>query len=76
MPETRLFRTGKGCYFGVKRFDRQHNRRRHVHTFGNLIQVDFRIPSCDYLDLLQATAVLTRDHREVLKALRWMVFNV
>jgi len=76
LPETRLFRTGKGCYFGVKRFDREHNRRRHVHTFGNLIQVDFRIPSCDYLDLLQVTAVLTRDHREVLKAMRWMAFNV
>ena len=77
LPATRLFETrAGGRYFGVKRFDRQQNRRRHVHSFGNLIQTPFRIPSCDYLDLLQATAVLTRDHREVLKALRQMAFNV
>jgi serine/threonine-protein kinase HipA len=76
MPETRLFETAEGRYFGVQRFDRRHNRRFHVHTFGNLIHADFRVPSCDYLDLLQATSVLTRDHREVLKAVRWMVFNV
>jgi serine/threonine-protein kinase HipA len=77
MPTTRLFETPEGGrYFGVKRFDRERHRRCHVHSFGNLIQADFRIPSCDYLDLLQAAAVLTRDHGEVLKALRLMVFNV
>jgi serine/threonine-protein kinase HipA len=77
MPVTRLFETsGGGRYFGVKRFDRLRNHRFHVHTFGNLLQVNFRIPSCDYSDLLKATAVLTRDHAEVLKAFRWMVFNV
>jgi serine/threonine-protein kinase HipA len=77
LPATRLFATPEGGrYFGVQRFDRERNRRCHVHSFGNLLQTDFRVPSCDYLDLLQATAVLTRDHREVLKALRLMVFNV
>jgi serine/threonine-protein kinase HipA len=77
LPATRLFETpGGGRYFGVKRFDRVRNRRFHVHTFGNLIQVDFRIPSCDYADLLKVTAVLTRNHGDVLKAFRWMVFNV
>ena len=77
MPPTRLFETPEGGrYFGVKRFDRLRNQRFHVHTFGNLIQADFRIPSCDYADLLKVTAVLTRDHGEVLKAFRWMVFNV
>jgi serine/threonine-protein kinase HipA len=39
MPPTRLFETAEGDrFFGVKRFDRDGNRRFHVHTFGNLIQ--------------------------------------
>ena len=77
LPATRLFETpGGGRYFGVKRFDREGARRLHCHSFGNLIQTDFRIPSCDYLDLLRTTALLTRDHREVVKALRQMAFNV
>lgn len=77
MPPTRLFETSDGGrFFGVKRFDRDGNRRSHVHTFGNLIQADFRIPSADYADLLKAASVLTRDHQDVLRALRRMVFNV
>lgn len=77
MPPTRLFETSEGGrFFGVKRFDRDRNRRFHIHTFGNLIQADFRIPSADYADLLKAASVLTRDHRDVLRAFRRMVFNV
>ena len=52
------------------------NRRYHVHTFGNLIQSNFRIPSADYADLLKATSLLTRNHQDVLRAFRRMVFNV
>jgi serine/threonine-protein kinase HipA len=77
MPPTRLFETAKGeRFFGVKRFDREGNRRYHVHTFGNLIQSNFRIPSADYADLLKATSLLTRNHRDVRRAFRRMVFNV
>ena len=77
MPPTRLFETPEGGrYFGAKRFDRARNRRFHFHSFGNLIQTNFRIPSCDYQDLLKATAVLTRHQGEVLKTFRLMVFNV
>jgi len=77
MPPTRIFETAQGDrFFGVKRFDREGNRRRHVHTFGGLIQSNFRIPSCDYADLLKATSLLTRNHREVLRAFRRMAFNV
>jgi serine/threonine-protein kinase HipA len=77
MPPTRLFETAEGGrFFGVKRFDRDGNRRFHVHTFGNLIESNFRIPSADYADLLKAAAVLTRNHQDVLRALRRMVFNV
>jgi serine/threonine-protein kinase HipA len=77
MPTTRLFRTSQGeGFFGVKRFDRDGNRRFHVHTFGNLIQANFRIPSADYADLLKAASLLTRNHPDVLRAFRLMVFNV
>jgi serine/threonine-protein kinase HipA len=77
-PQTRLFRAGKNqSCFGVHRFDREPgNRRLHVHTFGNLIQTDFRIPSTDYQDLLKVTLALTRNHQDVLRAFRRMVFNI
>ncbi|MFP4052965.1 MAG: type II toxin-antitoxin system HipA family toxin [Phycisphaerae bacterium] len=77
MPPTRLFETSQGDrFFGIKRFDRDGNRRYHVHTFGNLIHSNFRIPSADYADLLKATSLLTRNHQDVLRAFRRMAFNV
>ncbi len=77
MPETRLFETTDGDrFFGVKRFDRTGDRRVHVHTFGNLIGADFRIPSSDYTDLLKVTSRLTGNHQDVLRAFRQAVFNV
>ena len=77
MPPTRLFETAKGeHFFGIRRFDRDGNRRYHIHTFGNLIHSNFRIPSADYADLLKATSLLTRNHQDVLRAFRRMAFNV
>jgi serine/threonine-protein kinase HipA len=81
MPPTRLFevKRGRGVrhYFGVQRFDRgPGNRRFHVHTFANLIHVNFRIPSTDYADLFKVTQILTRNHRDLLSLFRLMVFNV
>jgi serine/threonine-protein kinase HipA len=76
-PPTRIFETSEGDrFFGIQRFDRQGNRRMHVHTFDNLIQANFRIPSTDYGDLLKATSILTLNHRDVRRAFRRMVFNV
>jgi serine/threonine-protein kinase HipA len=77
LPAVRLFEdSGRDRVFGVRRFDRDGGRRFHVHTFGNLIHADFRVPSMDYLDLLKVTAVLTRDDRDRVQAFRRMVFNV
>jgi serine/threonine-protein kinase HipA len=77
VPAARIFETSKGGrYFGVERFDRRGNHRFHVHTFGNLIHANFRIPSCDYGQLLEVTRVLTKDHQAVLESYRRMVFNV
>ncbi len=77
MTMTKLFETSEGDrFFGIKRFDRDGNRRFHIHTFGNLIQANFRIPSVDYADYLKATSMLTRNHQEVLQAFRRMIFNI
>lgn len=78
MPRTRLFAVRKGVsYFGVRRFDRgPQNARLHVHTLANLLHADFRLPSTDYLDLLKVTISLTRNHQDLLRAFRQMVFNI
>ena len=81
MPPTRLFdvgpKTAARRYFAVRRFDRGHGgRRRHVHTFANLVHVDFRLPTTDYADLFRITRALTKNHQDVLGLFRRMVFNV
>jgi serine/threonine-protein kinase HipA len=79
VPQARLFEAGKDRrYFGVQRFDRlPGNNRVHVHTFGNLIHANFRIPGvCSYSDLFKVTRNLTSDYRNLLKIFRRMVFNI
>lgn len=77
LPETRLFQTAEGdAFFGARRFDRDRGRRIHVHTFGNMIHSNFRIPGSDYETLLKVTRILTKNQTEVVAAFRQMVFNV
>jgi len=77
MPKTRLFELDTGeRFFGVKRFDRKNNQRFHVHTFGNLIHSNFRIPGCDYETFLKVVLDLTRNHQDLERAFRQMIFNV
>lgn len=73
MPETRLF---EGSWFGAKRFDREGDRRIHMHSAAGLLYADYRILSLDYTELLKATMALTRDIEEVARMFRLMVFNV
>ncbi len=78
MPPVQLLEVAKHRhYFCIKRFDRgPGNRRIHMHTFGNLVHANFRIPSTDYADLFKVTQVLTRNHQDTLKLFRRMVFNI
>jgi serine/threonine-protein kinase HipA len=77
MAETRLFTTSEGDrFFGTKRFDREANHRFHVHTFGNLIHSNFRIPSQDYDHFFKIVINLTKNHQDLIRAFRQMVFNV
>ena len=68
MPETHLFRTKKRGYFGTKRFDRQGDRRVHMHSLSGLIQADHRQPSLDYDMILRVVMVLTKNVIKVEKA--------
>jgi serine/threonine-protein kinase HipA len=77
MTETRLFNTSEGDhFFGIKRFDRRGNHRFHVHTFGNLIHSNFRIPSQDYDHFFKIVINLTKNHQDLIRAFRQMVFNI
>jgi len=78
MAETRLFPAGKGeHFFGVKRFDRKPgNLRHHIHSFGNLIHANFRIPACDYGDLFKTASLLTNNYLDIERVYRLMAFNV
>lgn len=77
MPETFLFRSKKKKrYFGIKRFDRDGDRRIHMHSLSGLINADHRTPSLDYDGLMRATLILTKDVREVERAFAIACFNV
>ena len=77
MADTHLFPANKGAgYFASKRFDRDGQKRIHMHSACGLLHADFRIPSLDYEDLIALTGILTRDIREVEKVFRLAVFNV
>ena len=77
MPDVHLFPAQQGSgYFAIKRFDRDGDKRYHMHTACGLLHSDFRIPSLDYEDLIALTGMLTRDVREVQKLYKQAVFNV
>lgn len=76
VPETHLFRTRKRSYFGVKRFDRQGDRRVHMHSLSGLIHADHRVPALDYNLILRVVLVLTKNIVEVEKAYDLACFNV
>ena len=75
-PPTHLFRTRRGGYFGVQRFDRNGDRRIHMHSLAGLINADYRHPSLDYDTYLKTVMVLTRNMVEVEKAYALTCFNV
>ena len=77
MPETYLFPAKKGSgYFGVKRFDRDGDKRIHMHTISGLLHADHRVPSLDYESVLKATQALTRSMVDVEAFFRLAAFNV
>lgn len=76
MPDTHLFGAKKKRYFGIKRFDRDGDRRIHMHSLSGLLHADHRVASLDYNAFLKATHVLTKDVAQLEKAFRMACFNV
>ena len=78
MEATTFFQLSNGLTaFGTRRFDLDDaGQRVHVHSLAGVLHANFRLPSLGYTEYLQVTRRLTRDHRELVKALRRCVFNV
>lgn len=84
MSDTHLFELPQGQFaFGTRRFDRRDAHlgiagayRVHVHTLAGLLHANFQVPSVSYDDFFRVTRRLTRDQRELVKALKLATFNV
>lgn len=77
MTDTRFFELpNKGTAFATKRFDRRGEQRVHVHSLAGLLHANFQVPSVSYEDFFRVTRRLTRDQRELKKAVQRCVFNV
>lgn len=77
MSATQLFDLPRGqVAFGTQRFDRRGAQRVHVHSLAGLLHVNFQIPALGYDDFFRATRRLTRDQRELVKAVRLCTFNI
>lgn len=77
MAPTQFFQISKKrTAFGTRRFDREKGQRVHMHSLAGLLHLNFRIPSIGYGEFMRVTRRLTRDVREVKKALQRCAFNV
>ena len=80
MPPTQLIaaqvRGVQEDFFAVKRFDRVHNQKLHVLSLGGMLDASHREPCLDYTELLKAVHYVTKNHQDVLRAFKLMVFNV
>jgi serine/threonine-protein kinase HipA len=77
MTPTRFFQLPGGMSaFGTQRFDRRQAQRVHVHSLAGLLHANFQEPSVSYEDFFRATRRLTRDQRQLRKAVQRCVFNV
>jgi serine/threonine-protein kinase HipA len=77
MTATRFFELPGGrSAFATQRFDRRGEQRVHVHSLAGLLHANFQVPSVSYEDFFRVTRRLTRDQRELKKAVQRCVFNI
>lgn len=77
MSESKLFKGLSGqVYFGTKRFDRNGNKRLHLHSAAGIMHDNFRLSNIDYGDLMDCAFRLEKDVRAYEKILRLATFNV
>ncbi len=77
MSETRLFES-KNCsgYFGIKRFDRENDKKVHMVSISGLLETSHRLPNLDYNILMKLTLELTKNYQDIEQLYRLMCFNV
>lgn len=77
MNECILFESKSGnTYFGTKRFDREGNKRLHLHSAAGIMHDNFRYSSLDYGHLMDCAFQLERDVKVYEKVFRLAAFNV
>jgi serine/threonine-protein kinase HipA len=76
MPTTDLITVGDKRFFAVKRFDRENNRKIHMHTMAGFLHADFGKTSLDYDNLMGAVGYLTKNINDVERMYKIAIFNV
>lgn len=77
MSACQLFKGQSGkVYFGTKRFDRQENKKLHLHSAAGMMHDNFRLSALDYGHLMDCAFQLERDIKAYEKVLRLAAFNV
>lgn len=76
MPDIKLLHSKNNSYFAIKRFDREEDKKIHIHSVAGLVHSDFRVPSLDYDDLLSLTLHITKDKSQQVQMYRLAVFNL
>ncbi len=77
MAATQFFELPGGrTAFATQRFDRRGEQRVHVHSLAGLLHANFQEPSVSYEDFFRVTRRLTRDQRELKKAVQRCAFNI
>lgn len=77
MTETKLY-DSKICsgYFGIKRFDRQNEKKVHMVSVSGLLEISHRLPNLDYNILMKLTLELTKNYQDVEQLYKLMCFNI
>jgi serine/threonine-protein kinase HipA len=76
VPNTKLFSSNiSSGYFGIERFDVSNGKRVHMVSVAGLLEIDYRAPSLDYIELIKLTKILTNDI-DTYEMYRRMCFNV
>lgn len=75
--EFKLFKNTKNqFFFGAKRFDRNQNKKLHLHSVSGLLHDNFRLSTLDYGHIMNAAYELENNFSVYEKVLRLAIFNV
>lgn len=77
MSHSQLFTGKSGKYFfGTKRFDRQHNKRLHLHSASGILHDNFRLSNIDYGHIMNTAFQLENHINAYEKVFRLACFNM